>query len=119
MAQHMNQVLADLLERASILTDEELAVLGEGLAKLRSDRQHERKAQAIAQIRAIAEGVGMSPVDLMKMAAPRKPIGKVAAKYQHPTNSNLIWTGRGRAPSWAQELKDQGLLEKARIQPTQ
>jgi DNA-binding protein H-NS len=49
----------------------------------------------------------------------RKPStagGKVAPKYRNPANPEQLWTGRGRAPSWAQELRLNGTLDSARIQ---
>jgi DNA-binding protein H-NS len=35
----------------------------------------------------------------------RKP---VEAKYRHPENAELTWTGRGRKPVWVQELLTAG-----------
>jgi len=36
----------------------------------------------------------------------RKP---VEAKYRHPENPELTWTGRGRAPVWVTELEATGV----------
>ncbi len=40
---------------------------------------------------------------------------KVAPKYRNPSNTDQTWTGRGRAPVWAQELRTAGRLETALI----
>jgi DNA-binding protein H-NS len=32
----------------------------------------------------------------------------VAAKYRHPENAALTWTGRGRTPKWVLEHEAQG-----------
>jgi DNA-binding protein H-NS len=40
---------------------------------------------------------------------------KVAPKYRNPANPEQTWTGRGRAPLWAQELKNSGSLDSALI----
>ncbi len=41
--------------------------------------------------------------------------GKVAPKYRNPANAEQTWTGRGKAPLWAQELRTAGTLETAVI----
>ncbi len=54
-----------------------------------------------------------------KGAAKRKPAsgarGKVAPKYRNPANAEQTWTGRGKAPLWAQGLKNAGTLDSALI----
>lgn len=40
---------------------------------------------------------------------------KIAPKYQNPANGTETWTGRGRAPKWAIELKAAGKLDTALI----
>lgn len=41
-----------------------------------------------------------------KRKAPKRKAGtkKVAAKYQHPNDASLNWTGRGLKPKWVVEL---------------
>jgi DNA-binding protein H-NS len=39
----------------------------------------------------------------------------VAPKYRNPANAEQTWTGRGKAPLWAQELRTAGTLETAVI----
>lgn len=34
--------------------------------------------------------------------------GKADARYAHPENPSLTWTGRGRRPNWLTELVDAG-----------
>ncbi len=41
---------------------------------------------------------------------------KVPIKYQHPTESHLNWTGRGKTPTWVSALKTAGELDKALVQ---
>lgn len=40
----------------------------------------------------------------------------VAPKYRNPNNTEQTWSGRGRAPKWAAELKAEGKLESALTQ---
>ncbi|KRB11034.1 H-NS histone family protein [Lysobacter sp. Root690] len=38
----------------------------------------------------------------------RKPLGKVAPKYQNPANTGETWTGRGKQPRWLAAYTAQG-----------
>ena len=40
---------------------------------------------------------------------------KVAPKYRNPQDATKTWTGRGKAPLWAQALKDAGTLDSSLI----
>lgn len=41
---------------------------------------------------------------------------KIPAKYRHPENADLAWTGRGRKPKWVEEwLANGGTLEQITI----
>jgi len=44
-----------------------------------------------------------------------KRSAKVAPKYRNPQDATKTWTGRGKAPLWAQALKDAGTLDGALI----
>ncbi len=35
-------------------------------------------------------------------------VAKVPAKYRHPTNHSLEWSGRGKMPLWMKEFVDKG-----------
>ncbi|WP_028534192.1 H-NS family nucleoid-associated regulatory protein [Paludibacterium yongneupense] len=80
-----------------------------GLIALRSDveaeikrREHEEKAKAKKQIVELARTHGLSVEEVLgKGVAVRKP---VEAKYRHPQQAELTWTGRGRKPVWVQTL---------------
>lgn len=65
--------------------------------------QRARRAQAIAQIRALMAEYGLTLADLgtKAVAAPRRAGGggKVAAKYRHP-QTGQTWSGRGLQPNW-------------------
>jgi DNA-binding protein H-NS len=112
------------------------------LAKLRKERQAIEKKekallsktneQAVAQVKAIMKESGLTVDDLLaglKIAkvqkiksnvTPKRSTGvkagfKVPIKYRHPQKSNLEWTGRGKTPTWVQELKANGQLEQALV----
>ncbi|OBU86069.1 H-NS family nucleoid-associated regulatory protein [Chromobacterium subtsugae] len=70
-------------------------------------REVEEKSKAKKQILELARSFGLSVEDVLssKIAGTRKP---VEAKYRHPDDSSLTWTGRGRKPAWVQAWIDSG-----------
>lgn len=70
-------------------------------------REKAEKAEAKSKILELAKAHGLSLDDLFKQAESKvkKP---VEAKYRHPSDASLTWSGRGRKPLWVQELLDQG-----------
>ncbi|AXE30967.1 KorB protein [Chromobacterium phragmitis] len=69
-------------------------------------REVEEKSKAKKQIIELARAYGLSVEDVLsKAVAVRKP---VEAKYRHPNDNSLTWTGRGRKPAWVQSWIDSG-----------
>ncbi|OVE50423.1 H-NS family nucleoid-associated regulatory protein [Chromobacterium violaceum] len=70
-------------------------------------REKAEKAEAKSKILELAKAHGLSLDELFKQAETKvkKP---VEAKYRHPADASLTWSGRGRKPLWVQELLDQG-----------
>jgi DNA-binding protein H-NS len=77
----------------------ELRQLQKDLAKAISTYEERRKAEARAKLEAIAKEMGFSLADLIgiEVKAARAP---AVAKYRHPENAALTWSGRGRKPQW-------------------
>lgn len=48
--------------------------------------------------------------DLFSLKKARKPrkVTKIPAKYRHPTDPELTWSGRGRKPAWVQQWIESG-----------
>lgn len=76
---------------------------------------------SLDDIKAALEG-GRQPSRMGRKPSLKEPKQKlikekksVAPKYKNPQNAAEFWTGRGRAPLWAEALRTQGLLETARI----
>lgn len=71
----------------------------------------------------ISKEVPETPKKAKARGAPKKPRGKsstagvkVPAKYRHPENGELTWTGRGRKPKWVEDwLAGGGSLEQVTI----
>jgi DNA-binding protein H-NS len=77
----------------------ELRQLQKDLAKAVSTYEDRHKAEARAKLEAIAKEMGYSLAELVgtEMKSSRAP---TAAKYRHPENAAVTWSGRGRKPHW-------------------
>ena len=75
-------------------------------------RQEQDKAKVLNELKLIAESRGFSLEQLLKGAekgkAKAKAVKTVKAKYRHPENAELAWTGRGRKPQWVQAWLEAG-----------
>jgi DNA-binding protein H-NS len=79
------------------LSLKELQKLQKDLAKAISTYEDRHKAEARAKVEAIAKEMGNSLADLIavEVKTTRAP---AVAKYRHPENAALTWSGRGRKP---------------------
>ena len=89
------------------MSRDELAELSRAIDKRMIELDQERRRQALDEMSAIAKKHGLSLNDVM-------PAGKgtkrpaAAAKYRHPENPEVTWSGRGRRPSWVNEALEEG-----------
>lgn len=94
------------------LTIEQLQHLIEDAKTLLALRIRERKAQAMAQAREILDAAGVSPRELARSKAEKKPALalKQGAKYANPAKPEEVWTaGKGRRPKWVADLEMRGV----------
>lgn len=77
----------------------ELKKMQKDVAKAISTFEDRQKAEARAKVEALARDLGYSLAELVgsETKSPRAP---AAAKYRHPENPALTWSGRGRKPQW-------------------
>ncbi len=77
----------------------ELRQLQRDLTKAISTFEDRHKAEARAKLEAIAKEMGYTLADLIgvEVKTTRAP---AVAKYRHPENAALTWSGRGRKPQW-------------------
>jgi len=77
----------------------ELKKMQKDIAKAISTYQDRQKAEARAKVEAFARDLGYSLAELVgtETKTARAP---APAKYRHPENPSLIWSGRGRKPQW-------------------
>ena len=91
----------------------ELRQMQKDLAKAISTYDDRHKAEARAKLDAIAKEMGYSLADLIG-AEVKATRALAVAKYRHPENAAVTWSGRGRKPQWFADHvnagKDPGLL---------
>ena len=77
----------------------ELRQLQKDLAKAISTYEDRHKAEARTKLEAIAKEMGYSLAELIgvEVTTTRAP---AVAKYRHPENAGITWSGRGRKPQW-------------------
>ncbi|MDK3019369.1 H-NS histone family protein [Pseudodonghicola flavimaris] len=77
----------------------ELKKMQKDIAKAISTFEARQKAEARNKVEAVAREMGYSLAELVgtEMKTTRMP---AAAKYRHPENPSLTWSGRGRKPQW-------------------
>jgi len=89
----------------SILSIEELKQLEKEVNKAIKSFEVRRRKEALFAIELTAKEHGFSLSELIPDAEVRP---RVAAKYQHPENVALTWSGRGRKPKWFKEQLEAG-----------
>jgi len=77
----------------------ELKKMQKDVAKAIATFEDRQKAEARAKVEAFARDLGYSLAKLVgtETKSSRAP---AVAKYWHPENSGLTWSGRGRKPQW-------------------
>ena len=93
----------------SHLSLEELHALAVRAQKALEEKRKESRKAVIAQIKELADSIGIS----VTITEGDKPVSarkgsKVAPKYRNPHNHDQTWTGRGVKPRWLAALVEQG-----------
>ena len=85
----------------------ELKKMQKDIGKAISTYQDRQKAEARAKVEALARDMGYTLAELVgtETKTARAP---AAAKYRHPENPALTWSGRGRKPQWFVKALDAG-----------
>ncbi len=82
----------------SKLSIDELQALARDIETEILTRRAAEKERVLQQMRELAASVGMTPEELLRGTG-----SSVAAKYRHPDNPGLTWSGRGKRPTWVNE----------------
>lgn len=106
---HGKHHMADFDLEALSLT--ELRKLHKDIAKAITTYEDRQKAEARAKVEVFAKELGYSLAELVgnDMKTARAP---VPAKYRHPENPALNWSGRGRKPQWFLDALSAGKTAK-------
>ena len=85
----------------------ELKKMQKDVAKAIATFEDRQKAEARTKMEALARDLGYSLAELVgtETKTTRAP---AAAKYRHPENPALTWSGRGRKPQWFVEAMEAG-----------
>ena len=90
-----------------VLSLSELKKMQKDVAKAISTFEDRQKAEARAKVEAFARDLGYSLAELVgtETKTARAP---APAKYRHPENPALTWSGRGRKPQWFVDALEAG-----------
>jgi len=81
------------------LSLKELKQLQRDVEKAIGSYEDRQKAEARAELEVKAKEMGFTLAELMGIEGKKTRVPK-AAKYAHPENPSLTWSGRGRKPQW-------------------
>lgn len=82
------------------LSLKELRDLQDKVAIAIFDFEKRKKAETLAELKALAQSKGFSLDELLDNSKGNKKKSPVAAKYADPANPDNTWSGRGRKPKW-------------------
>ncbi|AJE47970.1 H-NS family nucleoid-associated regulatory protein [Celeribacter indicus] len=86
---------------------EELKTLQKDVAKAIDDYTERKRREALAAAQAVAKEAGFTLDELVRPSgSSKKPA--LPAKYRHPENPEVTWSGRGRQPQWIKDGLAQG-----------
>lgn len=98
---HIN--LADInLDEMSL---DDLKTLQKQVNRAVDGYKERKRLKALTELEAKAQELGFSLTDLVGGKKARKP---GIPKYQHPDDSTITWTGKGRRPDWVKEALESG-----------
>lgn len=108
----MDSTNLDVGQLSMTEVQELLGSLKEQEAALRS----KARADLVEKWRRDAEENGFSSIEEVLGTSSRKGGGKKGVpKFRNPDNHDQTWTGRGRAPKWAEAHKAAGTLDEIAI----
>lgn len=81
---------------------DQLKKLKKDLEKAISSFEARRLAEARKALEAKAAELGVSLAEIMGGKPTKAAKAAVAAKYAHPENASMTWSGRGRKPKWVE-----------------
>ncbi len=91
------------------MSDAELGELAVAVAQEQERRQEAKRKAALAQIKELAAGLGMTVKELLASQGQRGAGPKGEPKYRNPDNPAQTWTGKGTRPGWFVAAQERGI----------
>jgi DNA-binding protein H-NS len=85
------------------LSLKELKSLQKDVAKAIDTHGGRQKSEARAKLEELARSMGYSLAELVGVEGVKNTRAPATAKYRHPENAEIRWSGRGRRPVWFAE----------------
>ncbi len=82
------------------LSLKELKQLQRDVERSIASYEYRQKSEARAKLEEQARAMGFTLAELLEGVEVKKTRAPAQAKYQHPENPALTWSGRGRKPQW-------------------
>jgi len=89
------------------LSLDELQQLQKAVGKAIETLDERRRKEALASVEAKAREMGFSLAELTD-SLKRSKRSVRPARYRHPENPDLTWSGRGRHPAWVKDAIEAG-----------
>jgi DNA-binding protein H-NS len=86
----------------------ELKQLAKDVSKAISGFEDRKKSEARAALEAQAKELGFTLSELLG-AGGSKTRSPTVARYRHPENASITWSGRGRKPHWFSDAIAKGV----------
>jgi len=90
------------------LSIEELQTLARDAEAEIVARKEAERERVLQQMRELAGSIGTTVEELLRREKGKGRPAAVEAKYRHPDNPDLTWSGRGKRPAWVSEALDAG-----------
>jgi DNA-binding protein H-NS len=91
----------------------ELKTLQKNVTKAIAEFSDRKKTEAMQALEAHAKELGFSLAELTGGKKARRSSGPVGAKYRHPEDAEVTWSGRGRQPAWYKDAVAAGKTPKS------
>lgn len=92
----------------SKLSFEELQTLAKDVEAAIAARREAEKERVLQQMKELAGSIGMTVEELLGRDKGKGRAPRGEAKYRHPDNPDLTWSGRGKRPAWVTEALGSG-----------
>ena len=89
----------------SKLSIEELETLAKDIQTEVTTRREAERQRVFGQMRELAATLGLTLEEVARLERGKGGAGAIGgqAKYRHPDDPSLTWSGRGKRPAWVNE----------------